>query len=204
MMSFGSHSKISRNSFENNTVTTLQREFGSEIGYEDSDSSWNFVRDGTASWILGLRYFERGGENPNNYDGGKSPDSEKERMFEEHIRYLCRLKLVLTHDNRDRYGFEQSVSGDDSDFNNCSALNPDSRRCMLPVCEEAMKKEYGSALRLYAEEDEQSCDVMPFRTTLLQTRQPWHIVRALVKQFAGRKILYAIICRPLSKIYYWP
>lgn len=119
-------------------------------------------------------------ENPNNYDSGKSHDIEKERTFEECIRYLSRLKWALTYDSRDRYGFEQSVSGDDSDFNNCSALNPDSRQCMLPVCEEAMKKEFGCALRFHAEEDEQSCDVMPFRTTLLQTRQPWHIVRSLV------------------------
>lgn len=187
MMSFGGHSKSSRNSYENNMATNLRRDFGLEIGYEDSDSSWNFVRDGTASWIHGLRYFERQGGNPNNKKGVKSHEMGGESAFQQRIRYLCRLKFALTYDSRDRYGFEQSVFGDDSEFNDCSAFNPDSRRCQLPVCEETLKKEYGCALRSYGEEDEQSCDMMPFRTTLLQTRQPWHIVRSLVERYCWKK-----------------
>ena len=76
----------------------LHREFGGsgggigiggglEIGYEDSDSSWNFVRDGTVSWIHGMRYFERENNNSINFD--------------ERIRQLCRLKWALTYDSRD-------------------------------------------------------------------------------------------------------
>jgi hypothetical protein len=186
MMSFSGNSKNSRNHNENNMATNLQRELGLEIGYEDSDSSWNFVRDGTASWIHGLRYFERRRENGD----GNNYEIEKESShlaFEERIRHLCRLKWALTYDSRDRYGFEQTVFGSDSDFNNCSVFNPDSRRCQLPICEESMKKEYGCALHFHVEEDETSCDMMPFQTTLLQTRQPWHIVRSLVERYCWKK-----------------
>jgi len=187
MMSFGGHSKNSKNSYENNMATNLQRDLGLEIGYEDSDSSWNFVRDGSASWIHGVRYFDRCGGIANNNKKSKNNELEDSSTFYERIRYLCRLKFALTYDSRDRYGFEQSVFGDDSDFNDCSPFNPDSRRCQLPVCEEAMKKEYGCALRLSSDEDEQSCDMMPFRTTLLQTRQPWDIVRSLVERYCWKK-----------------
>lgn len=139
MMSFGGRKKDSRNSYENNMATNLQRDFGLEIGYEDSDSSRNFVRDGTASWIHGLRYFERRRGKPNYKKGNESHEMEEDSAFEQRIRYSCRLKFALTYDSRDRYGFEQSVFGDDSEFNDCSAFNPDSRRCQLPVCEEALK-----------------------------------------------------------------
>jgi hypothetical protein len=183
LMAFDGYSQNARNHYENNMATTLTRELGLEIGYQNSDSSWNFVRDGTVSWIHGLRYFDRIGKISTNSSNGST-----DLAFEEKVLHLCRLKWALTYDSRDRYGFEQTVFGSDADFNNCSFLNPDSRRCQLPVCEAAIKKEYGCALNSNTEEEEHTtCDMMPFRTTLLQTRQPWHIVQSMVGRYCWKK-----------------
>jgi len=208
MLSFGGTSKNAKNRYDNNIANTLRREFGLEIGYEDSDSSWNFVRDGTVSWIHGMRYFERTNESENESEKPNDIGSS----FDQRVRHLCRLKWVLTHESRDRYGFEPTVFGSDSEFNHCSIFNPDSRRCQLPVCEESVKKEYGCALRrldggdnndgndddgnntggkqsslVSNSKQQNSCDMMPFKTTLLQTRQPWHVVRSLVERYCWRK-----------------
>ncbi|MGK3739972.1 MAG: hypothetical protein ACI90V_006820 [Bacillariaceae sp.] len=143
-----------------------------EIGYENSDTSWNFVRDGTVSWIHGIRYFDNDNEDDDDDD---------------FIRQLCRLKYALTYESRDRYGFaEPSIFGNET--NQCSILNPDSRRCELPACEKTLKKEYGCATRTAKpSSSSSSCDMMmPFQTTLLQTRQPWDIVRSLVYKYCWR------------------
>ena len=152
-----------------------------EIGYENSDTSWNFVRDGTQSWIHGIRYFDN------------NRDDENDNDF---IRKLCRLKYALTYESRDRYGFaEPSIFGNET--NQCSILNPDSRRCELPACEKTLKKEYGCATATAtatattksssSSSSSSSCDMMmPFQTTLLQTRQPWAIVRSLVYKYCWR------------------
>ena len=147
-----------------------------EIGYENSDTSWNFVRDGTQSWIHGIRYFDN------------NRDDENDNDF---IRKLCRLKYALTYESRDRYGFaEPSIFGNET--NQCSILNPDSRRCELPACEKTLKKEYGCATatattKSSSSSSSSSCDMMmPFQTTLLQTRQPWAIVRSLVYKYCWR------------------
>ena len=146
-----------------------------EIGYENSDTSWNFVRDGTVSWFHGIRYFDN------------NRDDENDNDF---IRKLCRLKYALTYESRDRYGFaEPSIFGNET--NQCSILNPDSRRCELPACEKTLKKEYGcataTATTKSSSSSSSSCDMMmPFQTTLLQTRQPWAIVRSLVYKYCWR------------------
>ncbi len=88
-MAFGGRNKNPRNSYENNMATNLQRDLGLEIGYEDSDSSWNFVRDGTASWIHGVRYFDRRGGITNNNKNSKNNALEDSSAFHERICYLC-------------------------------------------------------------------------------------------------------------------
>ena len=59
-----------------------------EVGHEDSDTLWKFVRDGTVSWFHGIRYFS---------------DSSR-------IRHLCAVNWKF-RENRQNYGFVSENDG---------------------------------------------------------------------------------------------
>lgn len=130
-------------------VADLTQRLGLEIGHEKTDALDLFIRDGTASWFHGIRFF---------------PDTENRQSI---IHNLC-------HDFTDKMGYHprlyHALSG-------CSEEKPwfPLNECWLKECLNILDMEWGCAAR-------GSCP-QPFRTTLLQVRDPRSVVESLLAKF---------------------
>lgn len=140
----------------------LREDVGIEVGHEDSDTLWTFVRDGTVSWFHGIRYWRH----PHN-----KSDSHT-------ISDLCRVAWRLRFSNSN-YGFGPTLFG--TPEYNCSVVHPKFKGCFHHACVTALTREYGCALASNPINGG-GCHP-PFQTTLLQTREPWKIVQSLVAKY---------------------
>jgi hypothetical protein len=146
-----------------------------EVGHEDSDTAWKFVRDGTVSWFHGIRYWP----SPSSSSGNKT---EALMMRDRHISQLCKVQWMFRQENRglgDNYGFGPTLFG--TPEYNCSWWQqapsiPSS--CYRHACEHALQRE----LACMTSSSVSSC-VPKFQTTLLQTREPWKIVASLTAKY---------------------
>jgi len=127
----------------------LTQKLGLEIGHENTDALDFYVRDGTASWFHGIRFF---------------PDTENRQSI---IHNLC-------HNFTDKMGYHprqyHEVSG-------CSEKKPwfPLSECWLKDCLDILDMEWGCAAQ-------GNCP-QPFRTTLLQVRDPRSVVESLLAKF---------------------
>jgi hypothetical protein len=137
----------------------LREEVGLEVGHEDSDTLWTFVRDGTVSWFHGIRFWRHPA---NRSDGSVVSD-------------LCRVAWRFRN-SKSNYGFGPTLFG--TPEYNCSFVHPRFNHCFHHACVKALTREYGCGLATTSKE-RGSCNP-PFQTTLLQTREPWKIVQSLV------------------------
>jgi hypothetical protein len=126
---------------------------GLEVGHEESDSLWKFVRDGTVSWFHGVRFF------PQDYKNSSVPK-------------LCGVAFSF-YTSKSNYGFGPTLFGTPN--YNCSHISPKFKRCWWDACVQTLSKEYGCA-------HTNTCPT-PFETTLLQTREPWNIANSLVAKY---------------------
>jgi hypothetical protein len=71
----------------------LQDELQLEVGHEDSDTLWKFVRDGTVSWFHGIRYWPKSTTTKNNTEDNEFSSSS---MEESSIpQQLCKVSWFL-------------------------------------------------------------------------------------------------------------
>ena len=77
----------------------LKKQFGLEIGHENAESSWSFVRDGTVSWFHGIRYIPRPGIDTNEKEYKKEPE-KGEQLFQAVVYHLCRILRPRSEERR--------------------------------------------------------------------------------------------------------
>jgi hypothetical protein len=140
----------------------LREDVGIEVGHEDSDTLWTFVRDGTVSWFHGIRYW-------------KHPEN---RSASHVVSDLCRMAWRFRN-SKSNYGFGPTLFG--TPEYNCSLIHPKFNQCFHHACSKALTREYGCALTT-TPNNRDSCNP-PFQTTLLQTREPWKIVQSLAAKY---------------------
>jgi len=150
------------------------QELGAEVGHETSDSVYEFARDGTVSWIHGLRFMP----------GEPSPES---------IYGLC----LKQHESM---GFHPAAFGPPA--SNCSYRSRSWETCWRRECFSIVLREWGCALRgvhvggstfppppLRAGELHHTAPLdmvpcaTPFARALLQVRHPLAVISSLVVKF---------------------
>ena len=141
-----------------------------EVGHEDSDSTWQFVRDGTVSWFHGIRYFPW----------------EDEASRNETIDTICGVSWYITSRKTEsaarafnNYGLGPTTLGPPE--YNCSFWHPRFQSCYRHACVKAMRREYGCATT-QQQQQPQGC-YTPYQKTLLQTREPWKIITSLTAKY---------------------
>mmetsp|Transcript_24027 Transcript_24027/g.43437 ORF Transcript_24027/g.43437 Transcript_24027/m.43437 type:complete len:387 (-) Transcript_24027:303-1463(-) len=127
-----------------------------EVGHEDSDTNWKFVRDGSISWFHGIRFFP---------------------AFSEHRRKvpvkLCRVANQFITSLNHPYAANPGLFTPPQ--YEVSHLHPNFSKYWFKECVRIMWTEYGCASR-------GDCPT-PFRKTLIQTRKPTKIVESLVAKY---------------------
>eukprot|EP00429_Kryptoperidinium_foliaceum_P032718 CAMPEP_0176131344 /NCGR_PEP_ID=MMETSP0120_2-20121206/66492_1 /TAXON_ID=160619 /ORGANISM="Kryptoperidinium foliaceum, Strain CCMP 1326" /LENGTH=423 /DNA_ID=CAMNT_0017466717 /DNA_START=123 /DNA_END=1394 /DNA_ORIENTATION=+ len=156
------------------TATLLNKYL--EIGHEDADTTWKFVRDGTVSWFHGIRYWKQTS-----------------------IQSLCHVQYGIYRQNAlgDNYGFGPTLFGPPQypcPWWQQSPSIPQS--CYIQACQTALKGELSCGL------DGNKCET-PFQTTLLQTREPWKIVASLVAKYCWNDHERKIDYPQLPKMLHW-
>lgn len=151
-----------------------KRMLGLEIGHENSEATWSFVRDGTVSWFHGIRYIPRPGMDTSlAYKKNDKKESGK-NTFSSVVNELCR-------EFRPNMGFHPFM------FRNgkCS-LRQSWNACWKNECRDVLKREWGCGLRKIksssGDRDDDACDT-PFQKVLLQVRHPLRTIESLVAKF---------------------
>ncbi len=151
----------------------LKNNLGLEIGHENAEASWSFVRDGTVSWFHGIRYIPRPGIDVNvktdNNAGG-----ENNMTFLTQVKYLCR-------ELQPQMGFHPFMFRDGK----CS-LRQSWGDCWRDECEDIVKQEWGCGLRNTRDKRDDTrrddCET-PFNKVLHQVRHPLRTIESLVAKF---------------------
>ena len=145
---------------------------GFELGHEDSDTLWKFVRDGTVSWFHGIRFFPPPplAHSPEEKEG--IPKTNLPWTMNQTAVSLCGVAYSF-YTAKSNYGFGPTLFGTPN--YTCSFLNPNFKQCWLKECVRIISREYGCAW-------DQSCQT-PFERSLIQTRDPWNIVTSLVTKY---------------------
>lgn len=152
----------------------LKNNLGLEIGHENAEASWSFVRDGTVSWFHGIRYIARPGIDTN-VKGGKNNNM----TFITQVKYLCR-------ELQPQMGFHPFMFRDGK----CS-LRQSWGDCWRDECEDIVKREWGCGLRSTSDKRDDTamrpqrsddCET-PFNKVLHQVRHPLRTMESLVAKF---------------------
>ena len=139
-------------------TASLQETMGLEVGHEMSDAQSQYVRDGTVSWILGIRFL---------FDSSSSsspPNNNKDV-----IQQLCQQATYAVgfHPRMYRGG----VCSEQQQWSTCWARE----------CVDILQLEWGCA---FNNNNNNGCTkFQPFRRSLHQTRQPLAVVNSLVAKF---------------------
>jgi len=150
----------------------LKEQFGLEIGHENAESSWSFVRDGTVSWFHGIRYIPRPGIDTNEKEYKNEPE-KGERLFQAVVHHLC-------HILRPNMGFHPFMYRSDR----CS-LRQKWDSCWRSECVDIVRSEWGCGLQKNSSSGAsppRSCET-PFQRTLHQVRHPLRTIESLVTKF---------------------
>ncbi|CAJ1926439.1 unnamed protein product [Cylindrotheca closterium] len=130
-----------------------------EVGHEDTDATWKFVRDGTVSWFHGIRFI--------------STTDDADKVIR--IAKTCAVSWLITSKSiSGNHGFGPTLFGNPE--YECSFWNPYFRKCYLSSCHKALLREFGCAL------EPEGCQT-PYKKTLLQTREPWKIITSLSAKY---------------------
>ena len=166
----------------------LANKLGLEIGHENSETKWSFVRDGTVSWFHGIRFLQRPGIDdsgasldlvftlpPTNNQSQTEEEAtttvtlEGERLFRYVVNLICR-------ELRPNMGFHPFMFRDNGE---CSLQNSWGR-CWKDECTNLLEQEWGCALK---DEGELASCTTPYHKTLLQFRNPLSTVQSLATKF---------------------
>ena len=176
----------------------LRTTLGLEIGHENSDTTWNFVRDGTVSWFHGIRFLPRPGLDdrsarvtmvfplpPTNKETDDDATTATTTVLlegEQLFRYVVDL---LCQEFRPNMGFHPIMFRDTGTCSLRQAWAP----CWKQECTHLLQHEWGCARRhdasSSARSSPSSCRT-PYHTTLHQVRQPLTTVASLVTKFCMR------------------
>ena len=156
---------------------------GLEIGHENSETRWSFVRDGTVSWFHGIRFLPRPGIDDTtsvSIEIGKTSSSsttnsraitvEGELLFRYVVGSICRE----LHPNM---GFHPFMFRDNE---KCS-FRQSWDSCWKEECKNLLAQEWGCALK-QASSSSSYCTT-PYHKHLLQVRHPLRTVESLVTKF---------------------
>ena len=163
----------------------LSSKLGLEIGHENSETNWSFVRDGTVSWFHGIRFLPRPGIDdtsasvdiaiplPPTDENTTAPATETislegERLFRYSVNLICR-------ELRENMGFHPFMFRD----NGCS-LRQSWEGCWKEECANLLEQEWGCALK---ESPSDSTCTTPYHKILHQVRNPLKTVESLVTKF---------------------
>ena len=153
----------------------LKSNLGLEIGHENAEASWSFVRDGTVSWFHGIRFIPRPGMDVTVKISGKTNNNAGgENIFLSQVKDLCR-------ELQPQMGFHPFMFRDGK----CS-LRQSWGDCWRDECEDIVKQEWGCGLRrkedkkLHQRRDD--CET-PFHKVLHQERHPLRTIESLVVKF---------------------
>ncbi len=163
----------------------LSSKLGLEIGHENSETNWSFVRDGTVSWFHGIRFLPRPGIDdtsasvdiaiplPPTDENNTAPATETislkgERLFRYSVNLICR-------ELRENMGFHPFMFRD----NGCS-LRQSWEGCWKEECANLLEQEWGCALK---ESPSDSTCTTPYHKILHQVRNPLNTVESLVTKF---------------------
>eukprot|EP00978_Attheya_sp_CCMP212_P006041 scaffold13575_cov56-Attheya_sp.AAC.1 len=127
-----------------------------EVGHEDSDTNWKFVRDGSVSWFHGIRFFPAVSEH-------------RRKVPVKLCRVANQFITSLNHPYAANPGLFTPPQYE------VSHLHPNFSKYWFKECVRIMWTEYGCASR-------GDCPT-PFRKTLIQTRKPTKIVESLVAKY---------------------
>ena len=136
-------------------TASLQETFGStfEIGHEMSDARTEYVRDGTVSWIFGIRFL-------------RPPED------------LLQVAQTLCQQATYAVGFHPRMYRGGV----CSERQQWSK-CWERECVDLLQLEWGCAWNNNNDKKEGCTKFQPFRKSLHQTRQPLAVVNSLVAKF---------------------
>lgn len=150
----------------------LKGKLGLEIGHENSETSWSFVRDGTVSWFHGIRYLPRPG-----IDTDDMGTAHGESLFRSVTEELCQELMP-------NMGFHPFMFRN----GNCS-LRQKWDNCWKQECKNIIEQEWGCGLRSRQKNSADGdggvkvgCET-PYRKSLLQVRHPMRTVESLVTKF---------------------
>ena len=158
----------------------LKNNLGLEIGHENAEASWSFVRDGTVSWFHGIRYIARPGIDANLKTNNNAGGENNNITFITQVKYLCR-------ELQPQMGFHPFMFRDGK----CS-LRQSWGDCWRDECEDIVKQEWGCGLRnashkrddtaMLRPQRRDDCET-PFNKVLHQVRHPLRTIESLVAKF---------------------
>ena len=134
--------------------TELRKKLSLEIGYGHSDAAWRFSRDGTISWIHGIRFLSQ-------------PEDTRGKI--ESVMKICNSGIA----SHTEMGFHPSAFGPPK--NRCSYLVK-WNACWKKECYLTLLKEWGCGLS-------NTCSEVKFASTVLQVRNPMTMLEGLVKEY---------------------
>ena len=132
----------------------LQKQLQLEVGHENADTAWNFVRDGTVSWFHGIRFLDT-------FANDDEAFNTRRRSFS---------TICVKH--WQAMGFHPSMYRQGT----CSTRSKEWSPCWMRECLRVLHREWGCGLR------EDGC-VTPFAVALWQTRHPLRTMESLVTKF---------------------
>lgn len=135
----------------------LRNKLRLEIGHENTDTAWNWVRDGTVSWFHGIRFLT----NPTRQD--------KSRMAKS-------FSAICDAEDHINMGFHPAAYREP--VNRCSYRSKWDN-CWRKECYLTLIKEWGCATSV---DEENGCEIN-FATTLHQVRNPMRTLESLVVKF---------------------
>lgn len=148
----------------------LKNKLGLEIGHENSEASWSFVRDGTVSWFHGIRYIPRPGIDTDEFE--KDEAEKGQALFQSVVNHLC----YQLHPNM---GFHPFMFRDGK----CS-LRQKWESCWRDECKDVLNIEWGCGLseRSANTGGNRTC-LTPYQKVLHQVRHPLRTIESLVTKF---------------------
>lgn len=148
-----------------NTAHTLRYELGLEVAHENSDASFSPCRDGTVSWIHGMRLL-----------AGDAPA--------ESVRALCSRPFVRLGFYKDTFRWPAECPSVSHLFGGWFAWD----ECLAAACERTVRENWGCARRAAGRTggaQRAGCPT-PFARTLLQVRHPLRTVASLCAKFCAQ------------------
>jgi hypothetical protein len=156
----------------------LHKKLGLEIGHENSETNWSFVRDGTVSWFHAIGYLPRPGIDFRVFKKDHQKIQNGEAIFQSSVDQLC--QKLYPHMGFHPFAFRDGA---------CN-LRQSWDSCWRDECKELLNIEWGCALKhkdgpdeySRSSSDNKTC-LTPYRKVLHQVREPLKTIASLVTKF---------------------